>query len=346
VVLKVSFKLLEVKKLYPLAISRGSMSSSTNLFVFLTDGKHIGIGELSPATLSTWTSERGQAQIEKLASKPLPENPFDLDVAMRKSKMDPPAMAALDMALWDLLGKQAGLPLYALLGLPKRSVPTSVTIGLNPPDVTRARVSDILKRSGAKALKVKLGSPEGLDHDKEHFTAAWEAAKPFDVAIRVDANGGWTVDQTRHMMKWLWDRDVEYLEQPLPEGFEHDLPAIYANRKLPIFCDESVRTSADVPKLAGKADGINLKLMKSGGITEALRIVATARANKMQTMIGCMSETSIAIAAGAAIGALFDHIDLDSHLNLDPDPATGAPIIDGVITPTDNPGHGASLIDA
>jgi muconate cycloisomerase len=90
-------------------------------------------------------------------------------------------------------------------------------------------------------------------------------------------------------------------------------------------------------------DGVNLKLMKCGGITEALRIVATARAFGIKTMIGCMSESSIAIAAGAAMGSLFDHIDLDSHLNLNPDPAEGAPIVDGVVTPTDRPGHGGRL---
>ena len=148
------------------------------------------------------------------------------------------------------------------------------------------------------------------------------------------------------MIRWLWEREVEYVEQPLAEGLESELPPVFAYRRLPIFADESVRTSGDVPGLADRVDGVNLKLMKCGGITEALRIVATARAHGLQTMIGCMSESSVAIAAGAAIGALFDHIDLDSHLNLNPDPADGAPIIDGVITPTDRPGHGAQLLDA
>jgi muconate cycloisomerase len=112
---------------------------------------------------------------------------------------------------------------------------------------------------------------------------------------------------------------------------------------LPIFVDETIRFSPDVLTVADRVDGINLKLMKCGGITEAMRIVATARACGLQTMIGCMSETSVAIAAGAAIGGLFNHIDLDSHLNMNPDPASGAPIVDGVIVPTENPGHGAVL---
>ncbi len=344
--LKVSFAKIELQKLYPLAISRGTMSSSQNLFVFLTDGKHTGLGELSPATSSPWTADRGQAQIEGLAETGIPENPFDLDQKMRQLRMDPPAMAALDIALWDLIGKRAQMPLYALLGLPNRGVPTSVTIGINPPAVTKERVPDILRRTGAKALKIKLGSPDGIEADKEHFMAAWESSSMFHVKLRVDANGGWTWQDARKMMKWLWERDVDYIEQPLVEGNEDELPLLFERRKLPIFCDESVRTSQDVPPLADRVDGINLKLMKSGGITEALRIVATARAHGLKTMIGCMSESSVAIAAGAAMSALFDHIDLDSHLNLNPDPASGAPIVDGGIVPTDRPGHGAELISS
>jgi muconate cycloisomerase len=235
------------------------------------------------------------------------------------------------------------MPLYKLFGLPKTTVPTSVTIGINPPEVTRERVPDILRRTGAKCLKIKLGSPEGRDHDKEHFLAAAEAAAPFHAKLRVDANGGWTPDEARAMGVWLAERGVEYIEQPLAEGQEADLPYVMKDRPLPIFVDESIRFSQSVPQVADRCDGINLKLMKCGGPTEALRIVAAARAHGLQTMIGCMSETSIAIAAGAAIGACFDHIDLDSHLNLNPDPADGAPIIDGVVAPTDRPGHGGSI---
>lgn len=341
--LKVSFAKIELQKLYPLAISRGTMSSSENLFVFLSDGKQTGLGELSPATSSPWKADRGQRQLEELAEVGIPESPFELDALMRSRRIDPPAMAAIDIALWDLLAKRAGLPLYAFLGLPNKGVPTSVTIGINPPEITRERVPDILRRTGAKALKIKLGSPAGIEFDKEHFMAAWESSEMFHVKLRVDANGGWSLADAKQMMRWLWERDVDYIEQPLVAGNEDELPALYKHRLLPIFCDESVKTSKDVPPLADRADGVNLKLMKSGGITEALKIVSTARAHGMKTMIGCMSESSVAIAAGAAISAHFDHIDLDSHLNLNPDPATGAPIVNGVIVPSDKPGHGAEL---
>jgi muconate cycloisomerase len=342
IVIRVSYRTLELTKLYPLAISRGTMASSENLFVLASDGTFTGIGELSPATGMSWTAEQGEKQLREFVGAGLQEqSTHDIYAKMLDAGIDPPAMAALDVALWDLLGKQAKLPLYKLLGLPKRSVPTSVTIGLNPPEVTRERVPDILRRTDAKFLKIKLGSPEGREHDKEHFTAAAEAARPFGVGLRVDANGGWTVDEAKSMMRWLAERNVEYVEQPLVEGAEDDLPKIFEGRPLPIFVDESCRFSKDVPKVASAVDGVNLKLMKCGGLTEAVRIVATARAHGLETMIGCMSESSVAIAAGAAIGALFDHIDLDSHLNLAPDPCDGAKIVDGVIVPSDEPGHGA-----
>jgi muconate cycloisomerase len=136
------------------------------------------------------------------------------------------------------------------------------------------------------------------------------------------------------------------VEQPLVEGSEGELPRVFEGRPLPIFVDESCRFSSDVAKVAASVDGVNLKLMKCGGITEALRIVATARAHGLKTMIGCMSESSVAISAGAAMGALFDHIDLDSHLNLNPDPASGAPLVDGCLSPLEAPGHGAVIADA
>ena len=346
--LTVSYRLLELQKLYPLTISRGTQTTSENLFVTLSDGAHEGIGELSPAVASAMTGPRGQAQLEAFLT---PErlndpNPHDLDAQMREAAIDPPARAALDVALWDLLAKQAGMPLHRLLGLPRRAVPTSVTIGINPPDVTRERVAEILRKDGAKCLKVKLGSPEGREHDREHFAAAAEAAAPFGARLRVDANGGWTPEEAIAMIAWLAGRGVDYVEQPLAEGQEAELPAVFAARRLPIFLDESVRDASSVPGVADRCDGVNLKLMKTGGVTEALRLVATARAHGLKTMIGCMSESSVAIAAGASLGALFDHIDLDSHLNLAPDPADGAPMVDGVVLPAERPGHGGRLLSS
>lgn len=343
--MNVIFKTLTLPKLYPLAISRGTMASSDNLFVSVEDGGVVGLGEHAPATGKAWTAERAHKQLSAFCESGFSLEPEETWEAMRAAEIDPPAMAALDVALWDLRAKKAGKPLYELLGLEKKSVPTSVTIGINPPAVTLERVPDILRRTGAKCLKIKLGSPEGRAHDKEHFLAAKEASDPFGSILRVDANGGWTVEEAIEMISWLKDHGVDYVEQPLVEGGEEGLVELFKNRELPIFIDESCRWATDVEKWADRTDGVNLKLMKCGGVTEALRIVAEARKCNLKTMIGCMSESSVAIAAGAAMGALFDHIDLDSHLNLNPDPASGAPIIDGVIVPLEVPGHGASLND-
>lgn len=343
--MKVSFKTLTLPKLYPLAISRGTMSSSDNLFVTVEHEGFVGLGEHAPATGKAWTADRAHRQLEQFCANGFSLEPEETWQAMRDAEIDPPAMAALDIALWDLRAKRAGKPLYELLGLEKKSVPTSVTIGINPPEVTKERVPDILRRTGAKNLKIKLGSPEGRDHDKEHFLAAKEASAPFGSILRVDANGGWTAEEAVWMIEWLRDQGVDYVEQPLAEGDEANLKEVFSTRKLPIYIDESCRWASDVARWADRVDGVNLKLMKCGGVTEALRIVEEARKHGLKTMIGCMSESSVAIAAGAAMGALFDHIDLDSHLNLNPDPASGAPIVDGVIVPLDLPGHGASLND-
>ena len=340
------YRIVELHKLFPLTISRGTQTTSENLFVLLSDGVYEGVGELSPATSSEWTGSRGQAQLEAfLTPERLAEpNPHDLWASMREAEIDPPARAALDIALWDLLAKQAGMPLHRLLGLPRRAVPTSVTIGLNPPEVTRERVPKILRATDARCLKIKLGSTEGLDHDRDHFMAAKETAAPFGVRLRVDANGGWNPEEAITMDAWLAERGVDYIEQPLAQGREAELPDVFRRRKLPLFLDETIRDAASVPAVADRCDGVNLKLMKTGGVTEALRLVHTARAHGLGTMIGCMSESSVAIAAGASLGALFDHVDLDSHLNLKPDPAEGAPIVDGVVLPAGRPGHGGGLI--
>ena len=258
--------------------------------------------------------------------------------------MAPCAWAAVDMALWDRLARMSQQPLYLLLGLAHRAVATSVTIGILPPDIVRERVPEILSRTGARYLKVKLGSPEGLDADQAMFAAVREAARGHDVAVRVDANGGWNLAGARQMMLWLKEQGCDYVEQPLHYDADDELPALFADRALPIFIDESCNFATDAARLAGCVDGVNLKLMKCGGITEALRIVATARAHGLQTMIGCMGESSVAIGAGASLGALFDHIDLDSHLNLMPDPAVGLELNSGVVNVNpEQAGHGVML---
>ncbi len=341
--MKVGFHALYLKKRFPLRISRGEILGGENLFVSVTDGALTGWGEMAPSASEGAASvEEGRAQLERFCADGLDGAIHDIWARAHASGVGACALAALDMALWDLRAKQAGMPLYRMLGLARRGVVSSLTVGINPPEVVRDRVPLLLAR-GAQALKIKLGSTDGIAADKAMFSAVQEAAAGHDVALRVDANGGWSLNDARHMMGWLAARGVEYVEQPLVEGAEHQLPDLFRDRPLPIFVDESCRFSRDIPGFAHCVDGVNLKLMKCGGITEAVRIVATARAHGLKTMIGCMGESAVSIAAGASLSALFDYIDLDSHLNLDPDPATGAPFADGVTLPADRPGHGGHI---
>jgi L-alanine-DL-glutamate epimerase-like enolase superfamily enzyme len=344
--MKLAFRTVHLKKRFPLRISRGEITGSDNLFVSVTEDGVTGWGEMAPgASEGAGTAAEGEAMLAEFAAGGLPGSIHETWEAAREAGVAPCALAALDIALWDLRARQAGMPLYRMLGLPRRAVASSLTVGINPPEVVRERVP-LLLAQGARALKIKLGSPEGVAADEAMFAAVVEAVAGANVLLRVDANGGWSLEDARRMMRWLAARDVEYVEQPLVRGAEGELPALFRDRPLPIYADESCRMSGDVPALADRVDGVNLKLMKAGGITEALRIVATARAHGLRTMIGCMGESSVAIAAGASLGALFDQIDLDSHLNLDPDPAEGAPFVDGTTLPAERPGHGGRLRDA
>ena len=342
------FQRVFLKKRYPLQISRCVFTGSENLFVSVTADGWTGVGELAAMiTPDGETAATGESELTALAESGL--DGLAISEAWAKARehgVRPRALAALDVALWDRFGKVCGQPLYRVFGLPRPAVATSVTIGINPPPVIRERVPEILSRTGARFLKVKLGSPEGLDADRDSLAAAIEVASPFRAGVRVDANGGWNLAGAKAMMQWLAERGVDYVEQPLPEGAEDQLPELFRDRPLPLFLDESCHFAADIPALAGRADGVNVKLMKCGGLTEARRIVAAARAHGLSTMIGCMGESHVAISAGAAIGALFDHIDLDSHLNLIDDPTAGATLIDGVVTPGEQPGHGATLGNA
>jgi muconate cycloisomerase len=151
------------------------------------------------------------------------------------------------------------------------------------------------------------------------------------------------LDEAKLMMKWLSERRAEYIEQPLVEGDEDKLKFLFEGRPLPIFIDESCRFAEDVANNYQYVDGVNLKLMKCGGITEALRILNVAKSHGLKTMIGCMSESSVSISAGASITGIIDYVDLDSHYNLDPDPSEGTSMVDGVTMNSSLPGHGAKL---
>ncbi len=341
----IAFRTIHLRKRFPLAISRGVSVSGDNLFVAITRDHITGWGEMAPGIRqgATDVASSQAALTEFFASGLNGLGVTEIYDRGRQSNVPASALAALDVALWDWSARKANMPLYRLLGMGKPRTPTSVTIGISPPQVVRERVPLLLDGGGIRALKVKLGSTDGIEADQAMFAQVMESIRDYPLSLRVDANGGWSVKQAQVMMKWLAAREVAYIEQPLADGQESELPALFKNRPLPIFLDESCRFADDLPKWAHTVDGVNIKLMKCGGISGALRIITAAREFGLKTMIGCMSESSMAISAAAAISGAMDYIDLDSHLNLDPDPCVGAQLIDGIITPNDTPGHGAAL---
>lgn len=351
--MKIKLEKFEVTKLYPLTISRGTSTGSENLLVSVEHEEITGIGEMAPCA--------GGAVVETVASAmeaysdwipALQEiEPWEMQriEAILSVKDDQrAAYCALECALFDWMGKRLGIPVWRMLGLNQRAIPhTSLTIGINPPEVIRERVPELLARTSPYFLKVKLGNPAGIEADQASFMAAQEAELAYSrnadrvrVGWRVDANGGWNVADARKMMRWLAERGVEFIEQPLKCGEERYLPELYSGRPLPIYVDETICTATDIVPVADHVDGVNLKFMKCGGIREAIRIIHTARAHHLKVMIGCMSETSLAITAAAHLGSLVDALDLDSHLNLNPDPFIGAHYVNGKVVPTDAPGLG------
>jgi L-Ala-D/L-Glu epimerase len=263
---------------------------------------------------------------------------------MEDFKLPSAARAAIDLALFDWLGKSTNLPLWQLWGLDRsKIVPISVTVGINTPDGARERIRGWLEVFEARFLKIKLGNPLGIGADREMMIAVKDEMP--DAKLTVDANGGWNLEDAIAMSHWLADLGVEYLEQPLARGNEAQLAALKQASPLPIFVDESCFTSRDIPMLVDRVDGINIKLMKSGGLTAAMRMIYTARAHGLKVMFGCYSDTVLANTAAAQLSPLADYLDLDSHLNLIDDPFIGVALTDGRLLPNDLPGLGVKIKD-
>jgi L-alanine-DL-glutamate epimerase-like enolase superfamily enzyme len=244
------------------------------------------------------------------------------------------AEAAVDIALRDLAAKRLGAPLWQVLGLdPSRCPASSFTIGIDTPE---AAVEKVREASEFEILKIKLGGPD----DVAMLEAIRDSTRQ---RLRVDVNEGWAgldVDEAAARAAWLEKLGVEMLEQPFPTGQDDAARALRQRIRLPIFADESVHRAADLPRLASTCDGINLKLMKCGGIGEALRMIAVARALGLRTMLGCMVETSLAITAAAQISPLVDEADLDGALLVSNDPYRGATFHGGRIALPEGPGLG------
>ncbi|HEY9904593.1 MAG TPA: dipeptide epimerase [Candidatus Sericytochromatia bacterium] len=343
--MRIDVETFTVSKRFPLTISRGTTSQTTNVWVRIEQEGVEGWGEASPFSIITEDRQSTEVlfkALNKVAQMLETFSPWEgqkIERALAEAEVPSAARASIDLALYDWVGKQVGVPLWRLWGLNRRRiVPTSVTVGINSPEGARQRVRDWLPFTGGGVLKIKLGSPEGLAADREMLLAVREEAP--EAELSVDANGGWSLDEAVKMCDWLASQGVRHVEQPLATGEEDKLPMLYERSPLPIFVDESCFTSSDIPRLANCVHGINIKLMKSGGLTEAMRMVHTARACGLQVMFGCYSDSTLANTAASQLSPLADYLDLDSHLNLVDDPFTGATLQNGCLIPNDLPGLG------
>ncbi|NET07066.1 MAG: dipeptide epimerase [Symploca sp. SIO2B6] len=343
--MRIHLETFTVHKRFPLTISRGTTSQTTNIWLRIEQQGIEGWGEASPFSTGNQPGQNTELLLEAIELvAPILEkfNPWqrqEIEQLLASKELPSAAWAAIDMALHDWLAKQAQMPLWRLWGLNcSQIVLTSATIGINSPEGARQRVRDWLPLTGIGMLKVKLGSAEGIAADQQMLLAVREQAP--EALLSVDANGGWSLQEALQMCHWLASLGVKYVEQPLAPGQEQDLPILHQRSPLPIFVDESCYTSRDIPSLIGSVDGINIKLMKSGGLTEAMRMVHTAKACGLQVMFGCYSDSTLANTAASHLSPLADYLDLDSHLNLVDDPFTGANLQSGRLMPNNLPGLG------
>jgi L-alanine-DL-glutamate epimerase-like enolase superfamily enzyme len=310
-------------------IARGSEDEVEVVEVELRHGDVVGYGEGTPIARYSQSADSALAWLGQVE---LGDDPFALEeLEERLPTGEHAARAALNAALHDLQGKLTSLPVHRLLGLRRMGPATSWTIWLGDPD-HMARRAEKAVRHGFRRLKLKLGGRDGLDADR---VAAVRSVT--ELPLQCDVNEGWSLDEALDMLPRL---DVAYCEQPLPAGD----PAggeLRRRSRIPIFVDEDCHTVADVVRCAEIAHGVNIKLAKSGGIREAVRIVHAARALGLGVMLGCMIESGLGIAAGAHIASLMDYVDLDGNLLLASDPWPGVRFTGGgVQLPSDRPGLG------
>jgi L-alanine-DL-glutamate epimerase-like enolase superfamily enzyme len=318
----------------PFSISRSTDETVDSVFVEIEHDGLVGYGEASPQEHYGESPESASALLTEVEPM-LGEDPFALDeIEERLASLrgEHAAKAAVDMALHDLCGKAAGVPVWRFLGLRRQGPPTSWTIWLGDPDDMARRTECVGGRF--RRLKLKLGAGDGLDVERVRAVRGVT-----ELPLQVDVNEGWELDEALENVEALAGLGVQYVEQPLPAGDE-DGPQLKRTSPVPIYVDEDVHTLKDVAAAAERAHGVNIKLAKSGGIREAVRMAYAAKSLDLGVMLGCMVESSLGIAAAAQMASLCDHIDLDGNLLLGEDPWAGVDFVDGVQVPSDQPGLG------
>jgi L-alanine-DL-glutamate epimerase-like enolase superfamily enzyme len=319
-------------------IAHQSRDVQDTLIVKLTSGDHHGLGESTTNPFYGITLENMRSCLEQVREKLAsfdhihPEELWTITAPYFKG--NPFAQCALDIAAWDLYAKQKGKKLYELLGLDPKKIPvTNFTIGIAP----IGKMVEKMKELDWPLYKIKLGTTNDLEIIRE-------LRKHTDAVFRIDANCAWTADQAISYAKELVELNVEFMEQPLPKDDFEGMKKVHAESVLPVIADESCITEEDVARCHGYFHGINVKLVKAGGITPGLRMLKEAKTLGLKTMVGCMTESSVGISAIAHIAPLLDYVDMDGAMLLSQDIASGVKIFDDHVEFPDRNGTGALLL--
>jgi L-alanine-DL-glutamate epimerase-like enolase superfamily enzyme len=329
--LSVSVTPIQLPLVHPFKIARGEELVARTAIVRVRDGDREGIGEATPI-------ERYGESVESVAAyfashQLASSDPYLLEDLLHAG-IPAAARAGLDIALHDLIGKELGKPIYALLGLNPSSTPiTSFTIGIADPDETLRKVAEV---GDHPILKIKLGT--GTPSEQIETIAAIRAR--YAGALRIDANEGWDVETAVKILRELGRYAIEFCEQPIPAGHPYRLRAIRDRVSIPIVADEDALVANDLPRLYGCVDGVNVKLAKTGGIRGALAMIRTARAMGLRVMLGCMVESAIAATAAAHVSPLVDWADIDGPFLVSRDPFSGLTYDRGKLVLPDAPGLG------
>jgi L-alanine-DL-glutamate epimerase-like enolase superfamily enzyme len=294
-----------------------------------------GYGEAAPINRYGESAASALAFLEEHGERAIGDDPFALEeIGARLDELpgENAAKAALDAALHDLQGKLLGLPVSRLLGLPRAGPPTSWTVWLGDPDDMARRAEKAAARF--RRLKLKLGGGDGLDVERVRAVR-----RVTELPLQVDVNEWWSLEEALDALPQLADLGVEYCEQPLRAGDDGGT-TLKERSPIPIYVDEDCHRLESVRRCAEIGHGVNIKLAKSGGIREAVRIAHAARALGLGVMVGCMIESGLGISAAAVVAPLCDHVDLDGNLLLAEDPWPGVSFEDGVQVPSEEPGLG------
>jgi L-alanine-DL-glutamate epimerase-like enolase superfamily enzyme len=341
-----------LNKAVPLAISRGTTAAVEHLLVELEHEGWIGRGETGGFDTGhrAFSTDAIAAELERLAPQLEGLEPQPLQaLEPLLAALSPPARCGLDLALHDWWGQCLGQPLHRLWGLDTGAcVATSVTLGLGEPSAVLARLERWRLQLPSTRIKLKLGSPDGLDHDRALVQAVGAALRPGD-ELQIDANGGWTLEGARQMIPWLADQAVVLVEQPLPpqndpEADTAGFAALKGLAPVPLVADESCWDLGDLLRLAPHVEGVNIKLVKCGGLSEGLLMARTARRLGLGVMLGCYSDGGLLNSAAAQLLPLVRWPDLDSHLNLVNDPFAGPERHGDVLQPAARSGLGVQQL--